>query len=552
MIGLLVTAGVSIAGFMDEPLRETLLARSTYYFIFAMTIAWGVSLYLTLRDIDVLRRYIIPNKYGILLAAILTIVMFTGVTPGFRVLGDETNIISVSRSMAYDRSIYNTIMAKWDSGVYQPLVQLMPIRPVLFQFLISLFHNLFGYTYFMGFVVNGWLLFILLSLAFVFFREHSGISAAVASMFLLIGHPLMGISATSSGYEICNLLFFVILLLTLKYYWETKTETSFTLLWLTLIMLANIRHEGMIYLLTIPLGLIIFKAIPTSLFKYIFSLTGISSLLFIPRILQLLHTKGAYENHNDSLLSIYRIPANAWDLMSGLFMFDFKYPYSPVLTIVALFSFLWIVFRRSPGKYFKSPVTISAVISLTIYLGIMLSHFLADPLGPHTFRLFLLPTVMLAIVPVILIRELPKHAAGLLLVISVLNFLLFNSIAIKYSVVKPLTNVKDTARVFSYLDEHADRHTLLIADRPGQYGVRNLSTVDFIYANINGEGLLKEFSDGVFSRILVVQYFDYRKNYTGSQLRSLFVLTPVYEFKSDNQRRVVISTVKNRNNFVLQ
>ena len=88
-----------------------LFIHGSYYLVGAMVLTWAYYLgrYLKAGNFS-LRKFFFRFWPGLAVAFGLTLLVFFTVKPGYRVLNDETTLIAVSKSMALDQTIYNTMM----------------------------------------------------------------------------------------------------------------------------------------------------------------------------------------------------------------------------------------------------------------------------------------------------------------------------------------------------------------------------------------------------------------------------------------------------------
>ena len=83
---------------------------------------------------------------GISISLLTTIIIAISVDQGYKVLSDEANILSVSKSFYNNQTSYIEsiiIRDEKSSNIHQ---HLFPIRPFMFPYLVSLLHTIFGYS----------------------------------------------------------------------------------------------------------------------------------------------------------------------------------------------------------------------------------------------------------------------------------------------------------------------------------------------------------------------------------------------------------------------
>ncbi|MGL1255114.1 hypothetical protein ACSTLX_25640, partial [Vibrio parahaemolyticus] len=72
------------------------------------------------------------------------IVIFGSTHVGFKVLSDETNLLSVANMLAVFGKASNTEMWQWYYHTYHALDVSVPTRPILFPLLVSLVEMVVG------------------------------------------------------------------------------------------------------------------------------------------------------------------------------------------------------------------------------------------------------------------------------------------------------------------------------------------------------------------------------------------------------------------------
>src|SRR5262249_13002962 len=147
-------------------------------------------------------------------ALVVTALSFCIVPPAYRVLADETNLISTSLSLSLDRSLNNIIaMMHVTDDRLQIVQQSIATRPALFPFLVAHLHLLFGYHACFGFVVNFFVGVTTLVVIVFIGRELFGLTYGVLAAALLAAFPLYTLVVTSAGFDALNACLFLTLFL---------------------------------------------------------------------------------------------------------------------------------------------------------------------------------------------------------------------------------------------------------------------------------------------------------------------------------------------------
>jgi hypothetical protein len=150
---------------------------------------------------------------GIGFAGLLVALVFVACPPAMRVQFDETSLLGTSQNMHTERmAVMTTAAIPFDGGV-MALESTVDKRPPLFAFLVSLVHDVAGYRVSNAFLVNAALLVLLLAVVQAAVRRRCGVSCGFAAPLLLVAVPLLGIVATSAGFELLAVLLLVVVLL---------------------------------------------------------------------------------------------------------------------------------------------------------------------------------------------------------------------------------------------------------------------------------------------------------------------------------------------------
>jgi|GEM_PF-2358993 hypothetical protein len=228
-----------------------------YWMILGCFLLWLVSL---IRAYPALLKkegylWLWDRKY--LLAALVILgawlVMQLGEEKNFKILEDEPVLINTSRMMHFHREVYVVSNAKQVDGVYFT-EGYVDKRPNFFPFLVCTLHDLTGYRVENAFYLNSFLTLAMFVLAWVVASKIAGQAAGLVSVGLLASIPLIWHQSSGAGFEILNL---VMILLTIKVamdYLERPTSRMLSALWLTAIMLSQVRYESALFL--IPVGIV--------------------------------------------------------------------------------------------------------------------------------------------------------------------------------------------------------------------------------------------------------------------------------------------------------
>ena len=227
-------------------------AKTSYYLLFALCVIWLIHLsrYLEILDFS-LKKFFPAYAAGIGLAFAMTCIVFLTIPVQFKILADETNLLSVSQSMLYYKEAYRISMAHYYHNGLIPLEVDIPSRPLLFPFVTGLIHAVLGYQPQNVFILNFLVIFVLLAGVYITTRKCLDTYSAVAAMFLILACPVVPICGTSGGYDLFSTLFFAISILALYDFLKEPAAQSLGFIWASLLMFANIRYEYCILFLLI-------------------------------------------------------------------------------------------------------------------------------------------------------------------------------------------------------------------------------------------------------------------------------------------------------------
>ncbi len=201
--------------------------------------------------ISALRAHLLARRTGILLSAACALFLIAHEPMRPKVLYDEDAICGVARQMHYDRVAAFPVRAHMLEGRLEVLNSTVDKRPVGFPFLLSIVHDLTGYRTENVYALNALLTFALLLLLYNWACKAGGPRAALCSVLLLTGLPLLAQNATAAGFEVMNLCMIAALALTARRYLESEGAKGLDLMIATGLILAITRYESALYLLVL-------------------------------------------------------------------------------------------------------------------------------------------------------------------------------------------------------------------------------------------------------------------------------------------------------------
>jgi hypothetical protein len=500
--------------------RETMIwlyAKTSYYVLFALCIIWVTQLIRYLEKLDFsLKKFLPAYGTGIGLALVMTCIIFLTIPVQFKILGDETNLLSVSQSMLYQKEAYRISMAHYFHDSLIPIKVDIPNRPLLFPFVTCLIHSVLGYRPQNVFILNFLVMFVCLAGVYVVTRKCLDTYSALAAMFLVLACPIVSIYGTSGGYDLFSTLFFAMILLALYDFLKAPASESLAFIWISLLMFTNIRYESCIFFLLILVPSV--KFIKLKYFKsydYLYALTPVLSLPFIwQRIL----SQGTYENPPDvPLFALQSFIRHGKIFIQNFLNLQMDLPYAGLLNLFAVVMLGYLAKQILAKKIILKPYQkyfgLILGISIAAFLVIVLSHHFGRFDRPTQARLFLNFSLFCALTPLLLKALSPNWISGKkLLIVSIIVFMLYHPIAARHDFINSLIITRIHQNSQQFLEDLNDRNVLIITDYSGHFTALNYGAVKFEYAKYNLKQLMAELQKHSYSKVIVIQEIAFRTN----------------------------------------
>jgi len=551
---VLLTTPLYIIAFLNRGLIKVYFSRGGYYLILALVLCWVIAIlqcfcYYKPNVKSFIKKYAL----GLALSLIISIIVFISVEPMFRVLSDETNLLAVSKSMVYEKRTDNVTMGMRYYDNFYPINREAPKRPLLFPFFTNIMHTLVGYRAENAFVVNFLALWALLFLIYAQFKRYLGDTRwASAAVFLVASQPLVIQTATSAGFDLLSVLFLVISFVCLKMFLDKQDAASFQLMWVNLLMLANVRYEGVMFLAIIILLLACFRYI-----RYRYFTTGTNFVYFFTPLVLVLGYWQKFLIANqfetkDAAFALKYLVKNSAVFLKNIFNFGFYLPYAAIINIIGLAALIYLGYLFIAGRLVKENknkhfIIISAVCLFANWV-LFASFYMGRPDHPSESRLFTIFCVLLSVLAAVLLNNIKslKERAVPVLVFSMVLFALYHPVSVEDRFSRTQILPREYRFTVDFLKKESlkSKSFLIISDRPGQYAVWNYGAVNFDYANKN-KSIAEGYRNHLYENIFVIQDIDYKmmKPKEGDRLNDEFVLEKVTESQNDSDRFTRISKV---------
>ncbi len=482
------------------------------YFILLLLLLAVLHSWLSFRGpvLEKVRKYL-PGFIG---AALLTAVVAVSVKPMFRVTSDETNLISTSYSLAFDKKADMTLQAAWLNGEFTPVSRDYDKRPLAFPFLTSLVHTAAGARYQNGFVVNSLVLFVLLAAVYWLSRQYLGVGPSLAMQILVLAHPVVAQAATSAGMDLAAAAFLLLSLAGLKAFSDSPSAARLQFFWLASLFYFNSRYESPLFAFLLLVGLMICaKDLPWRSFT--FGWLWLTPLFLMPQLWQRLaygfRKDVAWNGYEFSISAILSNLKQCWLVLSRP---DLYYPYASELIALGFAAFVVFLIQR-----FKSPVSLERkekifiTVCTVIFCGLLLLTLAAidtHPASQAASRLYLIPCIGLSLLAGGLLHGLLAkfRASSLLLPIAAALFLFHHSAAVRNNFPNSYPNPRELRNTLQFLENRDPRRFLLVAAWAPHYAALRYGSVNFEYLRTNREWVRGRFESRDFPEILVLQNID--------------------------------------------
>jgi hypothetical protein len=505
-----------MASIFDLSLLKILLINLSYYLIFALVLVWVITLIKAYRSCAFhFWAFFKLHKRAFFLILLLTSLVFFFVPKYFRVLGDEAILLSVSRSMTYEKTVSYVTEGFWHDGKIEPVRSIVEIRPFLFPFFTHMLHTVLSYRPENVFVLNCLSLGGMLFCVYLLLRPYIEEIWVFLSIILIVSQPIICLSATSGSYEIFNSFFIALSLLSLRWFMTTRLPMAFTVLFLNLIMLANIRQESIIFLLSIMflLGL-------TGYFKKetFTSPVFIAAPFFlmpwaIQRVFSFIHHGAMVElgyRWTHRTMHFNNIGPNMFWFFHHICDPSGSLGYAGVLNglgIACFVLFIVMLVLHEDEKEHQRSFFLIALIVLFIHFIIMVSYYGDIKSYSMNGRYYFPFIILFSIFPAIAGNFLWKNRFGFIggVLMTLACFFFYFPKATGDVLLSKLPRVQESIYMRNFLNKNADQNMLIICNAPSQVIIYKQSAITFATAINKKEEILDAYKKHIFSNIFVFQ-----------------------------------------------
>ena len=437
---------------------------------------------------------------------------------GYKILMDEYNLTATSFNMHVNKTAFTPTRGLETRGDFEFVDGYIDKRPYLFPFLVSIVHDLTGYRVSNPFILNALLtcgLFLVVYLTGFHLGNKRG---GILAVLILAGLPLIAQNATGAGFELLNFLLIALsLYLSLSLAARPGLDKE-SLLVLSVILLAHVRYESILFLF--PVALLLACRWKSNQRIGPGWITTFSPWLLIPLVLQ-----NRWFNSREDLwelpgdvtvpFSLDYVPENIGHAMVYFFNWSPEYPNSMLVTVLgglSLFFLLVVSLKRYKNWMRFKPRDFDVLglwgVALLGHMFVVLAYHVGKLDSHFATRLGLPVHLILVLAPVwVLVKE--KLGTRIWNTLIVGSALYLVTISAPHSSQGIYTKKNFTEREFRWvkgiLDEDVDEQYLVLDSYMSYWVSYKKQAMHIRQAIASREQLLQDFSSGRFPEVFVVQ-----------------------------------------------
>lgn len=533
----LIAVWLGFLCFNDEQLVKFYI-KGIYYFISISIVLWLLAFFKEYNDLN--RFKAIVKKHGLPLIAAFAVMSigFLICKPEYRILADETNLVSDSQFL-YDfkEPMIGISLCDFGNGAKDILRTKLDKRPALFPFMLYVCHVFLGYNAENAFILNYLCGSLALFLLYYLIQYRFGRYWGLCAMLFMAAFPLFLLYSASAGFEVFNLLCALIFFLFVYKFLKNPNAQWAEILLLWLPLLGQSRYESVsAVFIALPL---VWYALPKSEYSKLSYKFVIMPFLFLPVAWLRVLTSGSdsWQVKNiEEAFSVNNFFYNFRNALEFFFIPNDAYGTIPILAILALLFLICCIFKK---KETNSPIKlplIFVVLSFYIFHSAARFCYILDDLRiiwASRLGIIFLPLIVYGAVAFLTLVFERFKLKKILCSIAVAGLFFFywpNAAANCGVGDEPLFWELKLTREFlkNYLPNQ--REYVVLCVRSNFYVPLGYSSVEFIQFFKNRERILDFYSKGLFKYFVVIQNIDITNNLPadGHDLEG-FNLQPLYE-----------------------
>ncbi len=513
----------------------TIFEITAFPILLTLLILWGLSAAEYYRK-DAVVSWWRENWLASLVPLALSVIVWVSVESKFRLIADEPGFLAVSQYFFSKKLPMYTDLALFTEGQFLPLNESIPHRPVLFPMLVSLVHTFVGYGIENAFYLNTFFLFLLFLLLFRIANEFFPRSIALVVPILACAQPVLTSSASSAGMDLFATLGMIYVLWIAREVLEQGSRSALHHLFLSCLVFAQIRYEGILFCLIIVGYLFyarreLFFQLP-QLKQWLF----VYPLLFLPSILQRIIVDPVhYQVPSDEVMfGTQHVLAHAKSFLMTFTDFRFFFPYATVMNLfVLVFGLAAFALRRVEILKLKElPFVKLLALVVSTYLIFMMSYFMGDPLSYISARYFILFFLVISFLFVPVVRSyLPSLKARYYWGAAIAIFALYHPVSIEGKFYFPYLNIRVLQQEYNFLErqKNSARRILIVANDPAFYSIQKKSAITFDFYRQSKDRIISWKKQKLVEDIYVFQLINLKTEepFPGTSLKGSATLSVV-------------------------
>lgn len=494
IVFFLITAIAIITGFfIPEQWMRPAFHYSGYYFMFLIVVVWGALL------IDAVSNSFLTHfkkhSTALFFAIILMVLIFNSSPPEFKILADETNLVSVSMAMHQNKTA--SMPVQGFAVEYYPFEydQQVDARPLLYPFVISIIHALLGYSPFNGFIVNFLCGTGVLFLSYLLFSQILSRDYGILAMIIMAGFPIFGFWVTSSGFEVINLFFIVFVIFSLFNFLKYKHVKYAEIVLLSLVLLAYCRYESLLFFLCL-IFLTPFFLNKNTIQQYRWPVLLIP-LFFLPMAWQRqINFFSPYMSGNNGLETaghlfsvenfLTALPQNFYAI-SG---FDPNFGFVPLIFILAMAG-IYIAIKNlvlnfkaidRSARFFYLYFSLSGCMLFAVYTSFVWGAFLIDVTNRMALPLILFLTAPAVFFLCQILHSRSRYTKNMVLFLFLIQMAYYWPVVSAHQIMERNASFYFNKQITNYLYNSYDLKKdklLVISDRPNYFVIHGIGSISF-------------------------------------------------------------------------
>jgi hypothetical protein len=549
-MALVLWCAISVA---DASATQRYFVSTTYYLLLAAVLCW-VGTYVHAGR-DATRASVVAwlkeNWPGILIALAVTVTAAWAIEPALRMLSDEANLIGTSKNLFASKTATFTISGKNYYDSYWDIDVSIDRRPTLFPFLVSLIHALVGYSYRNAFVLNLLLLPAFLLVGYRLAKSLGGETFGIVAALLAAAHPITLLTVRSGGFDFLAAFLGLLVIKSLNDFSRQQEPAKLALVWLNLLLFAEVRYEAVLFIPVVVAVLLLFKMLSWDRLRPYAFVYALSPAFLLPRVWQSI-LRGSIPEQDPGTItfSLDNFLKNAAEYFRPLWSPSESYPAHFTLLIAAgvLGSVMWLrwLVARARARAWTLPglrfgvfvaawIGAQAVISFTYFWG--QAHY------PSAARLLIALDTFFSFaaawVVTIALQRWPRFVPMLVAAALLITQL---PIASQHRFLNRLTQTRESATTWRFFERLGEKRILIVTDRPNHFTIMDYGAMSFDAAR-RDPYIFTAFARHLFYDIYVIQQLELSTGMPrpGYELWPNRKLEPVLEFQNDANVLVRVS-----------